>query len=408
MNILFLTDNYPPETNAPASRTSEHARVWVEKGHSVTVITCFPNFPGGKIFPGYKNKFREVYQLDGVKVVRVKTYITANEGFIKRTLDYISFMVSGTIAACFEPKPDIIVATSPQFFCAMAGYLTAKLKRRPWVFELRDIWPASISAVGAMSHGRIYRFLERIELFLYRKSTGIITVTKSFREELIERGIDSEKIEVVTNGVELTKYQPMDKDPVLTARLNLGEVFVVGYIGTHGMAHALPKVIEAAEIIGKKDLPICFIFVGSGAEKEKIERIVEKRSLTNVQILGQQPKESMPSYWSVCDLAIIPLKNHAVFSGVLPSKLFECMGMRIPVLMSLPEGEATDIVKSTGCGVVVEPENAQAMASEIISLYSDSSKLSKLKLNAGIAAPSFSREQQAIMMMNILSSLADC
>lgn len=407
MKILFLTDNFPPETNAPASRTFEHAREWVAAGNQVTVITCFPNFPAGKVYSGFKNHWYRVEELEGIRVVRVKTYITANEGFVKRTLDYLSFMFTGTIAACFQKSPDVIVATSPQFFCALAGYLTSRLKRKPWVFELRDIWPASITAVGAMKKNRIIHILEKLELFLYDRADLIVSVTASFRRELIERGVQPDKISVVTNGVDLTRYKVIPKDENLLTDYGLENKFVIGYIGTHGMAHALDKVIEAAELLHAEDLSVTFLFVGSGAQKNNLEKLVKSRNLTNVRIIGQQPKSKMPQLWSICDVALIPLKNSPVFSDVIPSKLFECMGMGLPVIISIPEGEATDIVKETGCGIVVPPEDPDALAYAIKGLYGDEEKLSKLRKNASASALQYSRPTLAHKMLTSLETLND-
>ena len=163
MHILFLTDNFPPETNAPASRTFEHCREWVKAGHQVTIITCAPNFPKGKVFDGYRNRLWQSEQMEGIRVIRVWSYITKNEGFLKRILDYISFMVSAIIAALFVRKPDIVIGTSPQFFTACAAYVVGAYKRIPFVFELRDLWPESIKAVGAMRSGRVLSMLEAIE-----------------------------------------------------------------------------------------------------------------------------------------------------------------------------------------------------------------------------------------------------
>ncbi|WP_029859794.1 glycosyltransferase family 4 protein, partial [Vibrio parahaemolyticus] len=244
MHILFLTDNFPPEGNAPATRTYEHAIRWVRAGHKVTVVTCAPNFPEGKVFEGYKNTWYQKHDIDGINVVRVKTYITANEGFLKRILDYISFMITGFLAGLFQKKVDVIVATSPQFFCACAGWALSTAKRKPFVFELRDIWPASITAVGAMKDSFAIRMLEKIELFLYRKADSIISVTHSFKDELIKRGINGEKVDVVLNGVDLTRYKPtIGKDSELEIHYNLEGKFVAGYIGTHGMAHGLEHIV---------------------------------------------------------------------------------------------------------------------------------------------------------------------
>ena len=302
MRILFLSDNFPPEGNAPATRLHEHATRWVRAGHEVTVITCAPNFPEGKLFPGYRNAWRQVEVLDGIRVVRVKTYITANEGFLKRTLDYVSFMLMGDADGLFERRPDVVVATSPQFFCAIAGWAVSVAKWRPFVFELRDLWPASITAVGAMKRGLVIRLLERIELFLYRRADAVVSVTESFREDLVARGIARDKIHVVINGVDLERYEPRPRDEALAREFGLAGKFVAGYMGTHGIAHALPKVLEAAERLRDRD-DIAFFFAGSGAERARVEQIVAERELANVKLIPRQPKERMPALWSLCDLS---------------------------------------------------------------------------------------------------------
>jgi len=405
MRILFLSDNFPPEGNAPATRLWEHAIRWVRAGHEVTVITCAPNFPEGKLYEGYSNRWRLVEVMEGIRVVRVKTYITANEGFLKRTLDYMSFMLMGFLAGLFERRPDVMVATSPQFFCAIGGWALSVAKWRPFVFELRDLWPASIMAVGAMRKGLVIRMLERIELFLYRRAKAIVSVTESFREDLVSRGVPREKIHVVINGVDLDRYEPRPRDVALEQEFGLQGKFVAGYMGTHGMAHALPKVLEAAELL-KHRQDIAFFFAGSGAERATVERLVHERNLTNVRLIPRQPKERMPALLSICDVSIVPLRNTPVFGTVIPSKIFESMGMGVPILMSLPEGEATAIVKQSGAGICVEPEDPDAMAKAIELLATDKARMEALRQSALAAAPSYARERLAGEMMTILQQVA--
>jgi len=401
MHILFLSDNFPPEGNAPATRLYEHAIRWVKEGHLVTVITCAPNFPEGKLFKGYRNHWRHVEDMDGIKVVRMKTYITANEGFVKRTLDYLSFMFMGFIGGLFEKRPDIIVATSPQFFCALGGLALSIVKRRPFVFELRDLWPASIIAVGAMRRTIFIRLLERIELFMYHHSSAIISVTESFRKDLITRGIPEEKIHVVINGVDLARYSPRPKDQAWANTFGIRARFIAGYIGTHGLAHALPKVLKAAEILRHRT-DIAFFFAGSGTQRAMVEQTVASKNLTNVCLIPRQPKEMMPILWSLCDIAIVPLRNAPIFETVIPSKIFESMGMGVPILISLPAGEATEIIRTTGAGISVPPEDPIAMASAIEALADDPIRLATLRDRAYAAAPSYSRETQAALMLTIL------
>lgn len=337
MHILFLTDNFPPEGNAPATRTYEHAREWAKLGHKVTIITGVPNFPEGKVFARYKNKWFQKEIIDGIEVRRVKTFITANEGFVKRTLDFLSFMATGFFAGLFVKKPDVIVGTSPQFFTACAAWALSAIKRKPFIFELRDIWPASITAVGAMEKSPAIRFLEKVEMFLYRRADRIVSVTHSFKRELIDRGINGDKIGVVLNGVDLSTYKPVKcKDEELAERYGLTDKFVLGYVGTHGMAHALDKLLDAAELLDEDDR-IRFLFAGGGAAKDQLNEEIVRRGLCNVVSIPRQPKEMMPRIWSLCDLSLISLRDAKLFETVIPSKIFESMGMGLAMIISAPK-----------------------------------------------------------------------
>lgn len=401
MHILFLTDNFPPEGNAPASRTFEHAKEWVKSGAKVTVITCAPNFPEGKLFDGYRNAWYQKEDMDGIEVRRVKTYITANEGFLKRTLDYMSFMVMGFIAGLFVSRPSVIIATSPQFFCACAGWMLSVFKWKPFVFELRDIWPASIKAVGVSRDRLLIRSLEALEMFLYRRADLIISVTESFKDELVSRGISIEKIRVIRNGVNPEIFQPMAKDSQLLRDYNLEHKYVAGYIGTHGLAHALETIVEAAEQL-RDNSSIVFVFAGGGAALSGIQEMVSSRGLENVRIMGRQDKALMPRVWSVCDVSIIHLRNQPLFSKVIPSKLFECMAMGLPIIMGLPKGEATGIVESHDVGIVIEPENSRALADAVAALSDNPEMGVGFSDNAISTVGEFSRSSRAKEMLREL------
>jgi hypothetical protein len=406
MHILFLTDNFPPEGNAPATRTYEHAREWVKLGHKVTIITGAPNFPEGKVFDGYRNSWYSKSELDGIEVRRVKTYITANEGFAKRILDFMSFMVTSFFAGLFVKKPDVIVGTSPQFFTAVSAWVLSAIRFKPFVFELRDIWPASITAVGAMGRSLPIRILEKIEIFLYRRADKIISFTHSFKSELVERGIDGNKIDVVLNGVDLSKYEATPyKNETFANQYDLTNKFVVGYVGTHGLAHSLDKIVEAAELlIDISDLRI--LFAGGGAAKADVEKLVKEKGLSNVVLIPRQPKELMPKLWSLCDISLISLKNTELFKTVIPSKIFESMGMGLPMIMTSPEGEATDILKKSYSGVIVTPESPEEVALAIRHLYKDREILGELALHSSKAAKEFDRKQLAELMLNKMEELA--
>lgn len=404
MHILFLSDNFPPEGNAPATRTFEHAREWVRLGHRVTVITCAPNFPEGKVYAGYRNRLFAREDMAGIEVWRVKTYITANEGFMKRTLDYLSFMASGFTAGLFVRKPDVVVATSPQFFTACAGWLLAALRRKPFVFELRDLWPASITAVGAMQESRVTRSLERLELFLYRRADLIVSVTQSFKQDLTRRGIDPAKIHVVVNGVDLDQYSPRAKDAELVERHGLQGKFVAAYIGTHGMAHALETLVQAAELLRERR-DIVFLFAGGGAAAETVKALIEAKGLDNVLFLGRQSKQDMPRIWSLCDLSVVHLRNSELFRHVIPSKIFESFAMGLPILIGVPEGESTGIVEAQEAGLRCEPEQPAALAEAIAALADDDERLARYRRNGLAAARHYDRRHLASVMLEQLEAL---
>jgi hypothetical protein len=404
VHILFLTDNFPPEVNAPASRTHEHGRQWAAAGEQVTVITCAPNFPTGRVFAGYRNRLWQEERLDGMRVIRVWSYITANEGFVRRVLDYVSYMLMAFVAALFVRRVDVVVATSPQFFTAVAGWAVGAAKRVPFVFELRDLWPESIKAVGAMKDSAVIRWLERLELFLYRRAALIVSVTHSFRDTLVRRGIDGGKIAVVTNGVDIARFSPRPKDAALEAELGLQGAFVAGYIGTHGMAHALETLLEAMARL--RDHPeggdIHLVLLGDGARKGALREEAVRLGLAGrVHFVDTVPKEQVARYWSLLDVSIIHLRRTELFTTVIPSKLFECMGMGIPVLHGVA-GESAEIVRREGCGRVFEPEDVDALVEGLLALRRDPQERARLRAAALAAARHYDRGELGGRMLELL------
>jgi len=399
VHILFLTDNFPPEVNAPASRTFEHCREWVKAGHRVTVVTCAPNFPKGKVFDGYRNKLWQTETMEGIRVIRVWSYITANEGFLRRILDYQSYMLSAIIASIFVRKVDLIIGTSPQFFTACAAYVVSRYKFRPYIFELRDLWPESIKAVGAMKNERAIRFLEWVEMFLYRKSAKVVSVTRSFKDILMRRGIDGGKIEVITNGVDISQFKPRPKDPELTAKFGMQGKFVAGYIGTHGLAHGLETLLAAAERLRGQD--IVFLFLGDGARKDALKQMAAEKKLDNVVFVDSVSKADVARYWSLLDVSVIHLKKTDLFTTVIPSKLFESMGMGLPVLHGV-EGESADIVREEGAGIPFEPENVDQLCDALVRLKSNPAELDEFRARCLKGAQNFDRTNLALRMMKIL------
>ncbi len=406
MHILFLSDNFPPEVNAPASRTFEHCREWVAAGHSVTVVTCAPNFPHGKVFPGYRNRLWQKEEMSGITVIRVWSYVTANEGFARRIADYVSYMVSAILAAPFVRKADVVVGTSPQFFTAVAAYIVSRGKRIPFVFELRDLWPESIRAVGAMKDSAVLDWLEKLELFLYRRADLIVSVTRSFRDDLQRRGIDPSKVAVVTNGIDAGRFQPRPKDLALVEKHGLQGKFVAGYIGTHGMAHGLGTILDAAAILKRHPDGDRFrlLLLGDGANKEALAARAREEGLDNVVFVDTVTKDEVVRYWSLLDAAIIHLKRTDLFRSVIPSKLFECMGMGIPVLHGV-EGESAGIVERERVGIAFEPENAGELCRLLVELEQNHALREDMAANGPLAARRYDRRELALTMLGHLQSV---
>ena len=399
MRILFLSHYFPPEVNAPATRTYEHCKVWVELGHEVTVVSCVPHHPMGKAYPGYKNKLYHVEELDGIKVVHLLTYITANEGFLKRTFNYVFYMLVSILAAPFLSKADVVISTSPQFFNGLAGYFVSRIKRAKWVLEIRDLWPESILAVGAIKNVRIIALLETLERFAYRKADHIVAVTQAFKTHIAERGGNENEISVVRNGVDLNLFGDTVKDSLLEEALGLEGKFVAAYVGTHGMAHGLDTLLEAAELLRHRS-DIVFLMVGDGAERSRLLEKKQQLDLSNVVMIGQQPKSMMPKIWAMTDVSLVLLKKLDLFKTVIPSKIFESMAMSRPIILGV-EGEVATIIKDSNAGIYIEPENARELAFAVEKL-ADDKLIYEEKSAAGrpYVAKYFDRELLAKTMLN--------
>ncbi len=397
MKILFLTDNFPPEVNAPASRTFEHCAAWVQAGAEVTVITCAPNFPEGKVFEGYKNRWYQEEEMAGIRVIRVWSYITANAGFARRVIDYLSFAFTATWASLWV-QADVIVATSPQFFTAVGGSWASFWKRKPWIMEVRDLWPESIRAVNAMGDSKALDWLEKWELSLYRQAKRVVVVTDSFQENISVRGIPAAKIKVVKNGVHLHEYQPLPKDEALLRELNLEGKFVVGYIGTHGMAHQLDFILDCAR---EAEDNVHFLFVGGGAEKERLLQLKDEWNLTNVTMLPPVPKHEVHRYISITDVALVPLKKSDTFKTVIPSKIFENAAMGKPILLGV-EGESQAIIESYGAGVCFEPENKRDFLEKLTTIAQDANFYRRCQEGCTRLAKDFDREKLAGDMLEVI------
>ncbi len=400
MKVLFVSDYFWPERNAPATRVHERAVHWAKWGHDVTFITNAPNFPEGKVFPGYRNAWRQVEMVDGIRVVRVKSFMAPNRGIALRLLDFISFMISAAVFGAFESRSQLVTATFPQFFAGLAGLFLSFVHRRPFVLEVGDLWPASVAGIGLIKRNLPLRLAEKVELWMYRRARRIIALSNLIKEDIVRRGVPKAKVSVVINGVDLHRYGPRPKDGELVAQYGLEGKFVAAYIGTHGMSHALERVIEAAELLRGRD-EFRVLFVGAGAARAGIMAQAERLGLTNVVFVPEVPKEAIARYWSLCDVAIVHLRNSPVFATAIPSKIFEAMGMRLPMIISAPPGDARDIVAREEAGLVIPPESPRELAAAIVRLHEDDALRARLAENSYRAAASYTREAQARKAMAV-------
>ncbi len=398
MRILFLTDNFPPEVNAPANRTFEHCREWVKEGVAVTVLTCAPNFPQGRVYKGYKNKFYQKEVIEGITVIRVWSYITANEGFIKRILDYISYALMAFWVGLFI-KTDIIIATSPQFFTAVSGWFLSIFKRKPWIMEVRDLWPESIMAVGAMKRNSAIRFFEWLELRLYQSAQHIVVVTDAFKSKIIAKDIASDKISVFKNGANLELFKEGEKPQPLVDKHSLQGKFVFAYIGTHGMAHGLDFILSSIKKLEDSHPHLKFLFLGDGAEKKRLMIQADTLQLKNALFLNSVSKSEVVDYLRLMDVALVNLRKSDTFLTVIPSKIFEAAAMKKPILLGL-EGETEGIIKQYEAGLCYKPENEESFISQVIAISNNTSLYLSLQSGCEKLASDFDRKKIAQGLLN--------
>ena len=368
MRILYVSQYYPPEMGAPAARVSELAREWHKRGHEVTVLTAFPHHPHGKKRPEDVGVITR-REMDGdIQLVRTYVFAARNTGFLLRIVSYVSFMMSAMFVGFWRVgRPDIVIATSPQLFTAVAGWWISRLLRVPFIFEVRDLWPESIVTVGAMKDSLAIRMLKRLALFLYRSADRIVTVGPGYRRRILaDYGIAPDKIDVVTNGVDLSLYSLHQEDrDEYRRRMGVTGETVVLYLGTHGMAHGLDFVLEAARRL--IDRPIRFVFVGDGAEKPRLEREAIDNGLVNVTFIPPQDKQAVVGYYAASDICLVPLRKVDLFTDVLPSKIFEIMGMARSMVISV-DGDARAEVERAQAGLFAEPENVEQLVESILKL----------------------------------------
>lgn len=371
MQILIVCHYFPPEVGAPQARLSELARFWAAAGDDVTVLTGMPNHPTGIIPDDYKGKLRMEERRDGYRVVRAWLYATPNEGVLKKTLGHITFMMSSLVLGARQTgDADIVLVSSPTFFSIFSAWLLARIKKAKFVIEVRDLWPAIFVELGVLNNRHVIRVLERLELAAYAAADAVVTVTEGFRANILGRGIPTAKVHTIRNGVDLDRFGGVDAHERNQARQELSapdDETLVLYLGAHGISHGLAAVADAAALV--QDDGVHFAFVGDGGAKPALLQRIDRLGLRNVTTMGSVPASRVPSLLAAADVCLVPLRDVPLFTTFIPSKMFEYFAAAKAVVGAV-RGEAAEILREAGA-IVVEPEDAQALAAAVRLLARD-------------------------------------
>ncbi|MGH9494486.1 MAG: glycosyltransferase family 4 protein, partial [Candidatus Sulfotelmatobacter sp.] len=356
MKILYISQYFPPEMGAPAARASELARHWVDAGHEVSVLTGFPNHPTGVIPEEWRPRLRRLTydeHVNGIRVYRTWLWALPNRKAHERMRNYASFCISAALRGLTLPRPDVVIASSPQLLVGLSGWWISFTRQIPFVFEVRDLWPESLTAVGASGEDSLlHHALAKIAGFLYEKANLIVVVSPAFKEHLIRRWrVPEAKIAIVENGVETDLFSQAPESAITALRRELAaeSKFLVCYIGTMGNAHGLETLLDAAAALRNNNSDALFLLIGEGAEKEKVKALAKSRGLDNVKFLDQQPREKIPAFISASDACLVLLKKTEVFKTVIPTKMLEFMSCARPVILGV-DGQARQMVEEAGTG----------------------------------------------------------
>jgi glycosyltransferase involved in cell wall biosynthesis len=395
---------------APAGRAAELSRLWVEDGHEVTVLTGFPNHPTGIVPPEYRRKFRRLVTREtysGINLVRTWLLPFPNRKSYERMLSYSSFCISSATTGMFLDRPDLVIATSPQLLVGLSGWWLARCHGVPFVFEVRDLWPESLAAVGMSSrNSALHRSLAKIAGFLYRNCDRIVVVTPAFKEYLIQHWrVPEEKIFVVENGVDTSLFSRLVSNVALRRELGIEDKFVAAYIGTMGNAHGLETLLEAASRLREKAPRVLFLLIGAGAEKARLLSLARSRGLTNVRFVDQQPREKIPDYIRASDTCLVSLKRAELFKTVLPTKMLEFMSCARPVILGV-DGHARTVIEQANAGIFITPEDPAALADAVLRLAADPALREFLGRNGRQhILRYFSRQDTAKVYLEVLQDL---
>jgi glycosyltransferase involved in cell wall biosynthesis len=392
MRILYLSQYFPPEAGATQSRAYDMAKSWTRLGHQITMVTEIPNHPSGIIPPAYKGRFYEKTNLDGIDIIRVWVKASPNKNFRNRMLFYLSYMLNAVIAGTFlvANKYDFIYATSPPLFVGGAALLLRVIKRIPFIFEVRDLWPESAVALGELKNPRTIAWASHLEEICYKKAAQIVVVTQGIYARLAQSGVPGEKLIIIPNGanIELFTFSCSDRERI-RRDLGLSEKFVAIYAGIHGIAQGLETIIQTARLLQDRQ-DIHFLFIGEGPRKADLQRLATDYHLINITFLPEKPRTDIPSYLSAADIALIPLRKADIFTGVLPSKIFDAWACERPVIICI-DGEARKVVESVYGGIYSPPEDSHKLAFTLREIATEPGKL----LNMGKNGRKFTQDNHS-------------
>lgn len=357
MRILLLTQWFDPE---PTFKGLVFARELARLGFEVEVVTGVPNYPGGKLYPGYRLKWLQQERIDGVDVTRVPLYPSHDRSAIGRVLNYVSFAVTSLIYVLFGARrPDVVYAYHPPLTVGLAASLIRVFKRVPVVYDVQDMWPDTLRATGMVRSERLLGIVGSVCKWVYRRVDNIVVLSPGFKRLLLERGGREDRIDVIYNWCDETSLASPSASaaPILTESNHFDIVFA----GNLGKAQALHAVVEAAEVLAKCAPNIRFVFVGRGVERESLQRLVAAKELQNVIFIPQVPMTEVGAILQQADALLVHLKDDPLFSITIPSKTQAYMAIGRPILMAVP-GDAADLIQSARCGVVAKSENPSSIA----------------------------------------------
>jgi glycosyltransferase involved in cell wall biosynthesis len=364
VRVLFISQLFDPEN---AVKGMAFARSLESIGHQVEVVTTFPSYPGGKIYPGFRQVWRQVEQREGVTVVRVPSYMYHGPSAVRRLLSYATFgAMAGLHALLVARKPHIVYAYYPPVVGGLVALVVAGLRGLPYVYDVQDLWPEALIATGSATRDRsLARTIEITCQTIYRRAAKVVVLSDGYKDALVAKGVPADKIERIFNWCDERRVR-VPKD-INSVQLPVGK-FNILYAGNLGAAQALGHVVEAARLLREHgDSRVHFLLMGDGVEAPSLKERVKELALDNVEFLPRVSVEEVGAYLSAADALLVHLKDDPVFSITIPQKTQTYLAMGKPILMAAC-GEAAEIVRAAGAGLAVTPCRPDSLASAAVEM----------------------------------------